>query len=441
MTAFDRRYDGSAPGFIFGGNTGVTAADLPRLRKQQNMLRNQYAQSGTPQNFWEGLNTLGKALAVRASDKRVAKATALHQARMAEALNKAGIDPSTVPPGQGAAILGKLIENKYINMPNAAAKRAAIAKQKQLDREAVAEQKGLDRAHGTSERLGSQGFKADQAQLSRRHAAQMLGLSAGNTATAKKEAFAHFAADFEARHGRPPNEQETAKFYGALPSQGQTINIGGGGGPRDLPSAMAKGFYLKRDAQGNVIRDKDGAPEFVKAKNSPADDRANKRQVVVNALEAKDAVTGAIDNITRLHDTATLPVTGLVGSTLGMVPGTSQYSVDKNLDVIKSNIGFGRLAQMRAESKTGGALGQVSNKELKLLVGAVAALDQGLPYSEMQKSLRTIERIFSDRHKMLSIMSLPDTDPGATAPVSAAPRPADPETQSAINQALKDLAG
>lgn len=65
------------------------------------------------------------------------------------------------------------------------------------------------------------------------------------------------------------------------------------------------------------------------------------------------------------------------GSALAMVPGTDARNFQAELNTLKSNIAFGELAEMRAASKTGGALGAISEKELTLLESALGALDQG----------------------------------------------------------------
>jgi hypothetical protein len=65
------------------------------------------------------------------------------------------------------------------------------------------------------------------------------------------------------------------------------------------------------------------------------------------------------------------------GSALGMIPGTPARDFTAELNTLKSNIAFGELAEMRAASKTGGALGAISEKELTLLESALGALDQG----------------------------------------------------------------
>jgi hypothetical protein len=65
------------------------------------------------------------------------------------------------------------------------------------------------------------------------------------------------------------------------------------------------------------------------------------------------------------------------GSALGVIPGTPARDFTAELNTLKSNIAFGELAEMRAASKTGGALGAISEKELTLLESALGALDQG----------------------------------------------------------------
>jgi hypothetical protein len=64
---------------------------------------------------------------------------------------------------------------------------------------------------------------------------------------------------------------------------------------------------------------------------------------------------------------------------LGALPMTEQGAVQGLVDTLKSNIAFDTLQQMRDMSKTGGALGQVSNNELKLLESNIAALDPSSP--------------------------------------------------------------
>ena len=64
------------------------------------------------------------------------------------------------------------------------------------------------------------------------------------------------------------------------------------------------------------------------------------------------------------------------------------------LKPIQAVIGFGRLQRMRDESKTGGALGNVSDSEIRLLYNSMEALDQGLSPDQLIPNLQNIERIY-----------------------------------------------
>lgn len=65
------------------------------------------------------------------------------------------------------------------------------------------------------------------------------------------------------------------------------------------------------------------------------------------------------------------------GSILSHIPETDARNFKAELDTLKANIAFGELTAMREASKTGGALGQVSDRELNLLSSALGALDVG----------------------------------------------------------------
>jgi hypothetical protein len=80
-----------------------------------------------------------------------------------------------------------------------------------------------------------------------------------------------------------------------------------------------------------------------------------------------------------------------VGSYLSLLPGTPAKELSTVLGTIKARLGFDQLQQMRAASPTGGALGNVSNRELASLEGAVASLDQGLSPKALRENLKQIE--------------------------------------------------
>lgn len=80
------------------------------------------------------------------------------------------------------------------------------------------------------------------------------------------------------------------------------------------------------------------------------------------------------------------------GSVLSAIPGTDAKNFQAELQTLKANIAFGELTEMRAASKTGGALGQVSDKEMQLLESSLGALDQAQSPANLKAQLEKIEQ-------------------------------------------------
>ncbi len=81
---------------------------------------------------------------------------------------------------------------------------------------------------------------------------------------------------------------------------------------------------------------------------------------------------------------------GLIGQALSAVGGTSAADLESTLDTIKAKIGFNELQQMRKESPTGGALGQVAVRELEFLQAVEGSLKQKQTPAQLRKNLGLI---------------------------------------------------
>lgn len=79
------------------------------------------------------------------------------------------------------------------------------------------------------------------------------------------------------------------------------------------------------------------------------------------------------------------------GSLLSYLPATDARNFAAELDTLKANIAFNELAQMRAASKTGGALGSVSERELALLEATLGALDAGQSPENLRQQLQKVD--------------------------------------------------
>jgi hypothetical protein len=159
-----------------------------------------------------------------------------------------------------------------------------------------------------------------------------------------------------------------------------------------------KDMAWKRDAQGNIAVDEQGRPMAVPIAGGPMD-------VEKQAADAKEAssdgqktltsglITSSIDDITKIIDKGRdswLPGPTGYGAVAKWLPSTDARSLGNSLDTVKANIGFEKLQQMREASPTGGALGQVSDFENKLLQSTFGSLDQ---FGDQASFMRNLYRV------------------------------------------------
>jgi hypothetical protein len=161
---------------------------------------------------------------------------------------------------------------------------------------------------------------------------------------------------------------ETSKFGGAT---GETVPIDNAGAAHD--TAVGKGSGEKEVAMPEV----------------QATDK-----VALNGLESQvGIVTEDIGKAVKQIDANPDWQTGFVGDLLSAVKGTPQYDLAQTLITIKANVGFDRLQQMRDASKTGGALGSISDTETQLLQAVNGALAQGQTADQLKANLERIKTL------------------------------------------------
>jgi len=90
-------------------------------------------------------------------------------------------------------------------------------------------------------------------------------------------------------------------------------------------------------------------------------------------------------------------ITGLMGK-IPNIPGSDAANAEALLGTLKSQVGFGVLQAMRNASKTGGALGSVSDAEGKRLEANLASLEKAQSFEQFQQSLNQIIK-FTDEAK------------------------------------------
>jgi hypothetical protein len=82
--------------------------------------------------------------------------------------------------------------------------------------------------------------------------------------------------------------------------------------------------------------------------------------------------------------------TGVRSTFLPKIPGTKARDISARINTLKSQSAFSSLQEMRNSSPTGGALGQVSDRENQLLQDNLTALDQGQSKEGFKKSLERL---------------------------------------------------
>lgn len=122
----------------------------------------------------------------------------------------------------------------------------------------------------------------------------------------------------------------------------------------------------------------------------------------LNALLAgTDRITSAVaGSLAALDDAAEFRTAGQGPAMIRAIPGqfaeAALLQPERNLrariDQLKADIAFERLQQMREESPTGGALGNVSNIELGLLQSTLGNLDTTQSPDQLRETLNSVQR-------------------------------------------------
>lgn len=178
----------------------------------------------------------------------------------------------------------------------------------------------------------------------------------------------------------------TFEDYLKLTKTGTTVNVGDG---QPRVGTIPQGFQLIDDGQGGFrMSPIPGGP----ADTSEVEKKAETQKGVQRSI-VDDQIDTAF-SIMEKKGPLDLPEAGIIGSALGSL-GINQEAVDlKNtLASIQGSVAFDTLQKMREASKTGGALGGVSERELDLLISTMGALQQDTSPDLLKRNLNTIRRI------------------------------------------------
>lgn len=130
----------------------------------------------------------------------------------------------------------------------------------------------------------------------------------------------------------------------------------------------------------------------------------------------------SLETIDNLKQRSTWDNTGTIGGFLREVPGWNAYNFERDVDTLKGRTAFGELAAMRQASPTGGALGNVTEKELAMLQAAGANLDIAQSEKQFDANLDRLKGAVTQRTPGLTQANPVDLSGGqsrATIPTGA----------------------
>jgi hypothetical protein len=96
------------------------------------------------------------------------------------------------------------------------------------------------------------------------------------------------------------------------------------------------------------------------------------------------------------------PATGLGSGLLEGVRGSNAADTAALAETIKANIGFDRLQKMREESPTGGALGAISDTEMRLLSSVLGSIEQSQSDDQLIENIDRLSNVYKDSMKRLA---------------------------------------
>ena len=149
-------------------------------------------------------------------------------------------------------------------------------------------------------------------------------------------------------------------------------------------------------------------------------DRPKQTQAANSSIGAIDRSLSEIDRL--LEQPGLEWVTGPIAGRVPAVTG-KQTNAQANIDTLKSQVGVATLTAMREASKTGGAVGNVTEKEWPILQNQLGALQQSQTTDEFKKNLAVVRASLARAQKNIrqayemTYGKMPSVDPDSGAEV------------------------
>lgn len=183
--------------------------------------------------------------------------------------------------------------------------------------------------------------------------------------------------------------QARAEAAGLAPGtpQYQAFMLSGGAAPVPQVGSIPAGYQLQYDDQGRPVSAVPipGTPQAMEAEAA-----ARSRATVQDRKSTSTDVIG--DAAQRARELTGWSTTGMVGSLASNASSSQAAELRRQVDVMKSIATIENLTAMRMASPTGGALGNVTEKEGAMLASATGALDAAASEADFKRALDNYEK-------------------------------------------------
>ena len=190
-----------------------------------------------------------------------------------------------------------------------------------------------------------------------------------------------------------PAPTPTGMKITTTPEGGFTYETGAGVGGEAVSETdkVPKGYERITDSDTGELRD-------VPIKGSqPWNDAIDQSQKVGRSLDSFQSSNALVDEeITfalEILESETIPTSGLIGELTKAIPGTPAHALQQRLLTINTNTAFDFLAEMRRNSKTGGAVGQLSDSEREAMSAIHGSLEQSNRKEDLIYNLRRLQEV------------------------------------------------
>ena len=193
----------------------------------------------------------------------------------------------------------------------------------------------------------------------------------------------------------PPTSQQIMSLGGVAQSLDRQVTT-------KTPTLDAQGF----SAADIPKTERKGVPQIA----SPSLPLKNRQELMIVQPQEQAATTSIAISMRDINDTVDRllqnqsgikSATGFGGELQSRIGGTTAANAKADLDRVKSAISLSAIAKMRAESKTGGAVGNMTEKEWPRFESIYGSLDQAQTSDQVIKNLRELKGLTTETQESM----------------------------------------